>query len=95
MKTTEIVSYRIKSTHLETYPDIITVTDVFLANQPGFISRRVLQDAKDESLFTDVVEWESLAEAEFAGAKVQSEPSLLPFLEATEKIISFNHYQQF
>lgn len=94
-KITEVVIYQLKADAVSAYSNIADVTNKFLENQEGFISRKILQDHKDKSIFMDIVEWDSLANAETAMQQSQKEPSLLPFFEATEKVITFSHYTFF
>jgi len=54
-----------------------------------------MQDHKDKTIFMDIVEWETQTDAETAMQKLQQETSLMPFFEATEKVITFSHYSFF
>jgi heme-degrading monooxygenase HmoA len=92
-KITEVVIYQIKADKINAYASIADTTNNFLKNQKGFIGRKVMQDHKDTTVFMDIVEWETLLDAENAMQKSQQEPSLLPFFEATEKVITFSHYK--
>jgi hypothetical protein len=94
-KTTEVVIYQIKADKLDAYESIAENTNLFLKAQKGFISRKIMQDHKDKTIFMDIVEWETLADAEAAMQKSQQEISLMPFFEATEKVITFSHYSFF
>ena len=92
---TEMVIYQLKKDKVASYAPIADVTNTFLKNQKGFISRKIMQDHKDPSIFADVVEWQTLTDAEAAMEKSQQDPTLLPFFEATEKVISMGHYSFF
>lgn len=94
-KITEVVIYQIKADKVNAYESIAETTNLFLKAQKGFISRRVMQDHKDKTIFMDIVEWETQADAEIAMQKSQQETSLMPFFEATEKVITFSHYSFF
>ncbi len=94
-KVTEVVIYQLKADKVMNYATIADNTNIFLKQQKGFISRKILQDHNDETQFMDIVEWETLADAENAMQKSQQEPSLFPFFEAMEKIITFSHYTFF
>ena len=48
------------------YANISKVTDSFLNMRKGFLNRRLIQDSKDKSIFLDIIEWESLEDAEGA-----------------------------
>jgi hypothetical protein len=95
VKVTEIVIYQLKSDKVTAYSAIAETTNAFLKTQKGFLSRKILQDHKDHTIFMDIVEWETLSDAENAMQNAQKEPSLIPFFEATEKVISFSHYNPF
>jgi heme-degrading monooxygenase HmoA len=94
-KVTEVVIYQIKADKVNSYGSIAENTNLFLKAQKGFISRKVMQDHKDKTIFMDFVEWETQADAETAMQKSQQEASLMPFFEATEKVITFSHYSFF
>lgn len=94
-KITEVVIYHIKADKVNAYESIAENTNLFLKAQKGFISRRVMQDHKDKTIFMDIVEWETQSDAETAMQKSQQETSLMPFFEATEKVITFSHYSFF
>jgi heme-degrading monooxygenase HmoA len=92
---TEVVIYQIKAEQLSGYLEIADKVNLFLKRQKGFISRSILQDHSDKSIFVDIVAWENQADAKAAMQQSQQEPSLLPFFEATEKVITFSHYTFF
>jgi heme-degrading monooxygenase HmoA len=94
-KITEVVIYQIKADKVNAYESIAENTNLFLKAQKGFISRKIMQDHKDKTIFMDIVEWDTQADAEGAMQKSQQETSLLPFFEATEKVITFSHYSFF
>jgi heme-degrading monooxygenase HmoA len=94
-KITEVVIYQIKADKVNTYERIAENTNLFLKAQKGFISRKIMQDHKDKTIFMDIVEWDTQADAEAAMQKSQQETSLLPFFEATEKVIILSHYSFF
>jgi heme-degrading monooxygenase HmoA len=91
----EVVVYQLKADKVTAYAEIVPLVNAFLNNQKGFISREVLQDHKDPTIFADIVEWESLSDASNAMQASQKEATILPFFEATEKVISFSHYNVF
>jgi hypothetical protein len=95
MTTTEVVLYQIKADKLANYSEISKIADKFLKTRSGFVSRTVKQDHKDETTFLDIVEWETLEDAEKASEAFQSEQTLLPFFDAFEKVINFNHFHTF
>lgn len=94
-KITEVVIYQVKADKVNAYASIAENTNLFLKAQKGFISRKVMQDHKGKTIFMDIVEWETQANAETAMQKSQQATSLMPFFEATEKVITFSHYSLF
>ncbi len=93
--TTEVVFYRIKADQVADFTITSSVADAFLQTRKGFLSRTVKQDHNDASLFLDIVEWQTLEDALSAAQASQKEPSLAPFFEAFEEVISFNHLHPF
>ena len=91
MSTTEVVFYQIKAKKIENYTAISKIADEFLITRKAFINRIVKQDHNDQSIFLDIVEWETLEDALQASEAFKKEASLIPFFEAFEKVISFNH----
>ncbi len=53
-----------------------------LAGQPGFIRRRLLYDA--DGVWTDLIEWQSLTEAQAAAERVMQMPEFGPFMAAID-----------
>jgi|GEM_PF-2948538 len=94
-KTTEVVIYQIKADKVADYANISKLTDGFLSRRNGFLSRRLTQDSKDKSIFLDIIEWESLAQAEAAAEAIQKDASMMALFSSTEKLISFGHYHNF
>lgn len=95
-KVTEVVIYKIKADKVKDYSATIAeVSTDFLKTQKGFNSREILQDYQDNTLFLDIVIWDSLEDAQKAMQVSQKEASLIPFIEATEEIVTFRHYKPF
>jgi hypothetical protein len=94
-KTTEVVIYQIKVDKVADYANISKVTDNFLSMRNGFLSRSLAQDSKDKSVFLDIIEWESLEDAESAAQAIQKDASMMALFSSTEKLISFGHYHNF
>jgi hypothetical protein len=79
----EIVTFRLAPGISD--PDFIALakgTEAMVAAQPGFIRRSLLRD--ETGLWTDTVEWQSLAQAQAAAEKVMAEPSFAPFAAAID-----------
>jgi len=94
-KITEVVIYKIKADKVEEYAQIAGAANAFLSKQKGFNSREILQDHKEKNTFMDIVIWDSAEDAQKAMQASQKEPSLMPFFQATEEIVTFSHYQHF
>jgi len=93
--TTEVVIYQIKADKVSDYLNISKATDNFLSMRKGFVSRRLTQDSKDKSVFLDIIEWDTLEDAEGAAQAIQQEPSMMALFSLTEKLISFGHYHNY
>jgi heme-degrading monooxygenase HmoA len=91
----EVVVYQLKSDKVAAYPEIIKLVNLFLSKREGFINREVLQDHKDKTIFMDIVTWDNVVNAQNAMEASQKEASIIPFFEATEKVISFSHCNHF
>lgn len=92
---TEVVIYKISAEKVGDYEAISKLPESFLQKQEGFISRKIYRDLKNPQIFLDIVEWESLEAGEKAAQNLEKDEALLPFLQATEEVISFSHYQSY
>ncbi|MEL6251224.1 MAG: antibiotic biosynthesis monooxygenase [Bacteroidota bacterium] len=92
---TEVVIYKISAEKVGDYEKISKLPESYLKKQEGFLSRKIYRDLKDPQFFLDIVEWESLEAGEKAAKNLESDESLLPFLQATEEVISFSHYKSY
>ena len=92
---TEVVIYKISAEKVGEYEAISKLPDSFLQKQEGFVSRKIYRDLKNPQIFLDIVEWGSLEAGEKATKNLESDEALLPFLQATEEVISFSHYQSY
>jgi heme-degrading monooxygenase HmoA len=59
---------------------------------PGFLGWRAVTSTDDPATFTDIVTWRSLAEAQAAAGKVQTDPECAPFMAEIAEIVSYGHY---
>ncbi len=93
MKAIELVLYKLKDGIGETaFSEISTTTNNWLAQQPGFITRR--HGIKDDGERVDYVEWESMEDAKAAGEKFMNAPELRPFIEATDmSSVTMRHFE--
>jgi hypothetical protein len=64
----------------------------FIETQPGFMGWQALTAADNPSLFTDVVTWASLADAEAAGKKFDTAPECAPLMAEIGEMVSMVHY---
>lgn len=94
-KISEVVVYKIKEDKISDYANIAEITNAFLSKQKGFNSREILQDFKEKDTFMDIVIWDSMEDAQNAMQVSQKDASLMPFFEATEKIVTFSHYNHY
>ncbi len=92
-QVTEFAVYQIKKEKLNQLAEYKIAVDTFLTTQKGFISKQYFQDQRDPSVLVDVIQWNSLEEAEMAGAAAEKNEALVPFFEATEKVIYFGHHR--
>lgn len=75
----EIVRFRLApGTTTETFVAAAQASVAPLSAQPGFVSRRLVQE--DDGHWTDVVEWADLASAQRAAETVLADAALAPFL---------------
>lgn len=64
----------------------------FLASRAGFVRRSVHPDVKELNRFMDIVEWDSLLEAEQAAQAAEAEESVAPFMQAIASIELMGHF---
>jgi hypothetical protein len=91
MTISEVVLYQIKAEAVANYAEVSKLVDNFAQTQQGFISRVVKQDHSDPTVFMDIVEWQSIEDAQNASEAFKTEASLMPFFQVFDKVISFNH----
>lgn len=85
---TEVVIYRIKADQTDRYPAIAQLITAFLQTRKGFISRKIMQDHQDKTLYMDLVEWAILVDAQTAMQVARQEVQLVPFFDAIEQVIT-------
>lgn len=80
MPVLEIVTFRLKEgSDVEVFLEAAKATFPFAAGLSGFGNRRLTVD--DEGLWTDVVEWDSLANAKSAAEAFMEAPVVGPFVQ--------------
>ena len=90
MSISKIAFYHLKPDKVSGYAQVSQLLDDFLKKHKGFIRRVVKQDCKDETLYVDIIDWESIEASEKAEQAMHSEPSLRPCQEVLDKMVSFN-----
>lgn len=58
----------------------------------GFINYRALTNTEDPTLFTDLVEWASLEDAQAAAEKVMTMPGFQAMMSEIEAVESMKHF---
>lgn len=66
----------------------------FLARHPGFRSWRALVDLKDSAQFMDLIEWDTVQDAEVAAETIMRDPAFAAFMGQIELVQSMSHYRQ-
>jgi antibiotic biosynthesis monooxygenase (ABM) superfamily enzyme len=79
----ELVNFRlVPGTSTDTFVALAQATEPALRRQPGYVSRKLVHTA--EGQWTDIVEWQSLAQATEAARIVLSDPAFAPFIAAID-----------
>lgn len=79
----EVVRFRLAAGIEEAaFLDAARATEAPLARQPGFVSRRLVLG--DGGLWTDLVEWQSLAAAQAGAEAMMADPAFAPFVAAID-----------
>ena len=93
----EVVIYKIKPNTTEKYAtEIIDFFRKLIMSFDGFISYEFFQGCKNNSIFMDLVLWDSLENAEIAALKVkeiQKEADFKEYIDSFEKVEIFNHFK--
>ena len=87
----EIVTYQLKpDTNVAAYMDSARATEAFLQGTGAVIRRALTVDA--DGIWTDVIEWRSLAQAKAAEAEAMQRPEFGLFFSAIdESTVSLRH----
>lgn len=93
--TTEVVIYQLKDDKVADYATLSKLTDKFLAMRKGFVRRTITQDSNNNAIFLDIIEWETLKDAQEAAQAIQQDASMAGLFASTEKLISFGHYHNY
>ncbi len=91
----EIVSYRVKPTHLSNLAERQAAAHRELMAMKGFISYKTMKSTKEGNTFVDIVEWDSLAEAKAAAEEVTKSQGFQQLMEAIEEMTGFDHLQEY
>jgi hypothetical protein len=95
MPVKEVVVYTVHETALGGLREASAAMDAFLAARAGFVSRAVHADARVPRRFMDIVEWNSLEEAEQAAQAAEKEESVAAFMQAIASIDMMSHFSPF
>lgn len=86
----EIVVYKVKDP--KTAATARRNARPFIESQTGFLGWQALTAVDNPNLFTDVVTWASLADAEAAGKKFDHSPECAPLMAEIGEMVSMTHY---
>lgn len=92
MAVKEVVLFRLRADAIDGFDALSSAMGAFLSTRKGFIARTVLKDMSDPAMVIDMVDWATLEDAVGAAKAVETEASLLPFVQAIENIVSMSHY---
>jgi len=88
----EVVVYLVHESSLAHLAEASAALDVFLATRAGFVRRVVHRDAKVPNRYMDIVEWNSLEEAELAAQAVEKEESVAIFMQSIASVDLMSHF---
>lgn len=88
----EVVVYLVHESSLAHLAEASAAMDVFLATRAGFVRRVVHRDAKIPNRYMDIVEWNSLEEAEQAAQAAEKEESVATFMQSIASIDLVSHF---
>lgn len=88
----EVVVYLVHESSLAHLAEASAAMDVFLATRAGFVRRVVHGDAKIPNRYMDIVEWNSLEEAEQAAQAAEKEESVATFMQSIASIDLVSHF---
>lgn len=89
----EMVVYHIKPEEVSNKEMILNSVNNEMKQFPGFISRNVYHSTSDSTVFTDVVMWASLKDANDAMKRIQDTHSCTKFLSSITKVSVFDHFK--
>jgi hypothetical protein len=88
----EVVVYVVHESALSHLGAASAAMEAFLATRAGFLRRAVHRDARVPLRFMDIVEWNSLEEAEAAALAVEKEETVAAFMQAIASIEIMSHF---
>lgn len=98
-KIMDIVIFKLKENETGSKSLLIGKWDTFLEQNPGFISRRLLQSANEADKVIDIIEWRSAEDANNAFEQMKSNPdfakinSIIDSIVLTERCAPFQFKQ--
>ncbi len=92
MAVKEVVVYVVHESAQAHLAEASAAMGAFLATRAGFLRRTVHRDVKNPARFMDIVEWNTLEEAEAAALAVEKEESVAVFMQAIASIDLMSHF---
>ena len=89
----ELVVYRIKNDYKDQYQEALSAARKFVQKQPGLITYQTFRSTENNTLFMDLVTWNSLEEALRAAKKVEQAEEMADFMKAFEEIKFMEHFE--
>lgn len=89
----EIIVYSIKEEYKDQIPEVLNELRSSVKNIPGFNQVTTFQACNDPLTMTDIVDWNSLEEAQQAMKNVQNNPEYAGLMKYFNETVYFNHFR--
>ncbi len=89
----EIIVYSIKEEYRDKIPQVLDELRTSVRKLPGFKDVTTFQACGDPLTLTDIVDWNSLEEAQAAMKTVQNNPEYTDLLKYFNETVYFNHFK--
>jgi len=86
----ELVSFKVKD--VEKAKELRRVAMEDAKKMRGFINYRAMTNAEDDNHFADLVEWQSLEDAQAAAQQVMNLPSFQAMMSQIDAVESMKHF---
>lgn len=63
-----------------------------VSRYPGFVSWRAVDSCETAGMVADLVEWETLEAAKYAGERVRVDPEFAPYMAAITTVMLMQHF---